>query len=776
MRSIFRVGLEFKMLGLVLGSLAATVILLAGIGVYTLNSAVTSQAEQSLIAVRELKKQNVENTLAFYRKQIRFLSQEESVLKAIQGFSSSNRNYLEEMEITPAQLSEMRSELRLHYEQQFASIYSARNNGRVPAAAPFFEALDDLAVALQHAFIVKNPHPVEERDQLERPEGFAMISSAHKRFHTTFKGYKDLFGYEDILLIDSNNGRIVYSVIKQVDFSASLLQGPLAETALSSAFQELRTSTDPQDIRFLDVEPYLPSYDQPSAFLIAPVVHRGRNQGVLAFQIPLQNLNTLMTSGGRWEAVGQGKTGETYIVSGDDLSMRSDPRMLLENPESYLELLAKQTLPNQMLEMIQGKRQAIMYQPADTDGVRAARDGSIGSMSYTNYLGQEVFGAYAPLKIEGVNWVILSEITEDELNSFATDSLIAFGLSALLATLLATVVSVPIVRRLSRTLIHLVKDLTGASLQLKHIALQLAESSHTLSEGSQAQALSINETTSSVQQVTQQTQSNAGNSRSALALMQNVVEMTNDSSQQADKAIHLSADAREAAQRGVQMMSQISRAMQEIREGSEAIKGIIGLIGEITHQTKMLATNAAIEAARAGEAGKGFAVVAEEVSRLAEHSKEASKQIATLIQENNLRAESGNEYASQGEGILKEILQKSNEVGKLIQEVGSFSQNQNSKAGEVEALMHNIRNASEHQALSISEINTALTEIGKLTQTNTENSRETALASQQLTQQISHLEGMSSTLGHQVGMDQHALSVPRAAAHLTTPQPSRLSA
>ena len=63
------------------------------------------------------------------------------------------------------------------------------------------------------------------------------------------------------------------------------------------------------------------------------------------------------------------------------------------------------------------------------------------------------------------------------------------------------------------------------------------------------------------------------------------------------------------------------------------IESILVLIDDIADQTNLLALNAAIEAARAGDAGRGFAVVADEVRRLAERSKAAAAQIATLVQD-----------------------------------------------------------------------------------------------------------------------------------------------
>lgn len=54
-------------------------------------------------------------------------------------------------------------------------------------------------------------------------------------------------------------------------------------------------------------------------------------------------------------------------------------------------------------------------------------------------------------------------------------------------------------------------------------------------------------------------------------------------------------------------------------------------IHQVTDQVNLLSLNASIEAARAGESGRGFAVVASEIKKLANQTKELSKNIENVV-------------------------------------------------------------------------------------------------------------------------------------------------
>jgi len=291
-----------------------------------------------------------------------------------------------------------------------------------------------------------------------------------------------------------------------------------------------------------------------------------------------------------------------------------------------------------------------------------------------------------------------AEGTSKTIQSAAQSSQIGILFGLVLGSLVGIGVAFSIIRGTGKILNGVASTLEDGSNQVASAARQVSSASQSLAEGASEQAASLEETSSSLEEMSSMTKRNTCN---------------------ADKVNELARQTRVAADTGASDMQAMAAAMSEIKTSGDDIAKIIKTIDEIAFQTNILALNAAVEAARAGEAGMGFAVVADEVRNLAQRAAQSAKETSSKIENSVTKTAQGVQLTEKVAKSLQEIVTKARQVDELAAEVAS---------------------ASKEQTQGIEQVNIAVSQMDKVTQSNAASAEESASAAEELNAQAESLK------------------------------------
>ncbi|HHS88786.1 MAG TPA: hypothetical protein ENJ26_00280 [Rhodobacteraceae bacterium] len=194
------------------------------------------------------------------------------------------------------------------------------------------------------------------------------------------------------------------------------------------------------------------------------------------------------------------------------------------------------------------------------------------------------------------------------------------------------------------------------------------------------------------------------NIQNTASTMEQMTALTHKNANSAELANQLSKEATQSSLQGSEVVEQAIDAMDQINAASEKIAAIITVIDEIAFQTNLLALNAAVEAARAGEHGNGFAVVASEVRSLAQRSAAAAKEIEALIGDSTHKVNDGAVLVNAAGDALKKIFSSVEKVSEVVAEMATSNKLQANGIDEVNTAIgriEKVREENESQVLHI---------------------------------------------------------------------------
>lgn len=800
------VSLKTKLIGLFLILSLVPLTILGLLAYNDASSALENQAFNQLTSVREAKGRQIEDYFQQINDQITTFSQDHMITD----FAKDLKEAFWEIDqgITDSEYKIMESSVRKYYEKEFIPRLN-KNIGESKSISPYWPK-DRETIIMQYYYLSNNPNPTGEKHKLDDAKDGSRYSKIHSTDHPVIREYLEKFGYYDIFIADPDTGHIYYTVFKEIDYTTSLLSGPYKDTNFATAFKKAAAAGKRGDRDFVaieDFEPYDPSYNAPASFTASPIFSDdGEFIAVLLFQMPVDNINNIMTGNEGWEADGLGASGETYLV-GSDYMMKSISRFYLQDKPGMFEALNDINYNSNLINQMDRIGTTIGLMEVQTEASKSALKGDVKTEIIDDYRGIPVLSSYRKLNIAGLDWVLLSEI--DEAEAFAPvyslrNKVLLVILIVIISVIFASyLISQSILRSIKNT-IDMLKDIAEGEgdltkrletskdevgvmsmwfnklidniesmiVTIKKNVEKTSATSLKLSESSKEANNSTQQVSSTVQEIAKGSQSlskSANDSKKEteqlISSIKLIADSANKSANDATEVYDVAVKSSEYAKTAEDNIKSISETVksstvtvQQLGEKSKEINKIIEVINSISEQTNLLALNAAIEAARAGEAGKGFAVVADEVRKLAEESQKATKQIESMVNEISSTTtqavesmENGSNQVTQGSEVITQALSSLNIVSEKVQgivgqikSISSSTQAQLESSSSVQKMINDVSAVAEESATSSEEVSASIEETTSSIQFVANSAEELNKLSDELKEQINKFKVRNS--------------------------------
>jgi len=737
--------------------------------------AIEEQVKDRLLALSEIKKNQIQSYYKQLHKQIRSYSVDPLTVVIMQSLDDNFKKDVKQL----TEIESSKTALTEYYKNEFLKTFQGRNGHKFSGVDSLIQQLDNAAISFQHSYISMNDSPFGEKFNLLDPDDGKLYNNEHATRHSQMLELIKKLDLADVYLVNPQ-GYVIYSAQKNIDFATSLKTGPFKNSALARVFNKAITSGEHDHVSLSDFASYLPAFDDQAAFIASPIQDLLEDDayevlGVLVFKIPIAKINNIMTNQQQWDKIGLGETGEIYLV-GKDQKLRSMSRLAQKDAANDYPTLAGQTKNPDILAKIKSKKSAIGLLNVHSEAVEKAQQGETGVIIAPNFILTESLFTYTPLMQKGLDWAVISEIEIQEAfhakqtlsssirNTAILITLIMVSIAIVLGWVFSGSITKPIFRfskvisqiekdsdlrlrtnikskdeigDMSKALDAMLDKFQASLEQVSSATGQLTTASDVLkmvtdetTAGIAGQSDEIHQVTSAINEMTATVQEVARNAAQAAASASDAEQLSEKGKTTVQKsidAVHTMAEAIEHA----------TDVIGNLHKDSDSIGAVMGVIKDIAEQTNLLALNAAIEAARAGEQGRGFAVVADEVRTLASRTQQSTTEIEAMIVRLQEGAQGAVEAINYGREQTTSNVEHATSVGEALAAIS----NSINMINEMNTM---IASAAEEQSATTELIDKNIIGVNQSSTDIAEHARQTSTRSDELSLLASALQHMVS--------------------------------
>ena len=181
----------------------------------------------------------------------------------------------------------------------------------------------------------------------------------------------------------------------------------------------------------------------------------------------------------------------------------------------------------------------------------------------------------------------------------------------------------------------------------------------------------------------------------ALTQLSQMAQKANESAELAVRSTRQALSTVDKTVKGINesrdVIRETEKRIKRLGERSQEISQVVGIINSIAERTGLLALNASMQATAAGEAGRGFALVAEEVKRLSENARDATREITTLV--SSIQSETSETVLAMNSAITQVV-----DLSRLADQAGTEMKGTQQATEDLAANVRNIAATSVEQA------------------------------------------------------------------------------